>query len=345
MTSRPRVLYHALGGGLGHATRALALARQMANVLGGAHHLHINTPFTIPFRLALRSEPGLSLHAFSPDASADDLSLGTLTFIREWRPDLLVVDNFPRGVVGELVRVHETWSGCPRVLISRGLPPQYVERYALADFVRRHYDLILAPGEPSPFAGLPGFATMPPFLVRDRDELLPREEALRILGADRPVVLVVGSGTDVECQEWERIAVALAAGWPADAPPLRLALPPCLETRRAEGALWAVRHFPLVECLRGVRLLIGNAGYNLVHEARAAGVAGLFAVRGRRYDDQAARLRAEERAGDDLLTAALCRLRQPPPAPTNEPNGALLAARRISRLLEAGRELHHESHE
>ena len=55
MTSRPRVLYHALGGGLGHATRALALARQLVNVVGGDHQLHINTPFTFPIeRVVLR---------------------------------------------------------------------------------------------------------------------------------------------------------------------------------------------------------------------------------------------------------------------------------------------------
>jgi hypothetical protein len=331
--SRPRVLYHALGGGLGHATRALALARQLVNVVGGDHQLHINTPFTFPIELAVGGEPGLSLHAFSPDALTELLTANTICFARGWHPDLLVVDTFPRGVVGELAEVFARWSGCPRVLISRTLPKKYVQGYALEEFVRRHYDLVLAPGEPSPFAGLAQFEMLPPFLVRDADEMLGCEEALRILKAEEPVVLVAGSGTEEECEDWERIAATLAAGWPVDAPPLRLALPPAPRSARAEGTVRPVRHYPLVECLRGVRLLVASAGYNLVHEARAAGVAGLFAVRRRRYDDQGARLGPEERLEGDLGGAILRRLREPPPAPNSAPNGAALAARRIVRML------------
>jgi hypothetical protein len=331
--TRPRVLYHALGGGLGHATRALALARQLANVLGGEHRLQINTPFRFTFERAIGGEPGLSMHSFLPTISTRPrISEVTLGYVREWCPDLLIVDTFPRGVVGELAEVFASWSGCPRVLVSRGLPQKYVEDYALEDFVRRHYDLVLAPGEPSPFGGQPTFEMLPPFLVRDPDELLPREEALCVLKADQAVVLVAGSGTQEECQDWERMVMAMVARWPADAPLLRLALPPHLMAR-AEGSLPALQHYPLMECLRGVRLLVGSAGYNLVHEARAAGVAGLFVLRGRRYDDQAARLRPEERGAGDLLAAVLRRLREPAPAPSGEPNGAALAARRIVRLL------------
>jgi hypothetical protein len=332
----PRVLYHALGGGLGHATRALAVARQMANRLGGQHHLHISTPFAPSLLHAIHLEPGLSVSAFPFSVSRDSLPEEILTFVREWCPDLFVVDTFPRGLVGELVGVFSVWSGCPRVLISRGLPPDYVEQYRLGEFVRRHYDLILAPGEPSPFGDHPGHEMLPPFLIRDEEELLSREAALAVLGADCPVVLVVGTGTDGECQDWDRLAAALAAGWPATAPPLRLALPPALPIVRAPGGLPLVQHFPLLECLRGVRLLIGSAGYNLVHEARATGVAGLFVARGRRYDDQVSRLRDEERGTGNLLEATLRRLQQSPPAPSGEANGANLAAQRMARFIPRG---------
>src|SRR5262249_4115266 len=94
-----------------------------------------------------------------------------------------------------------------------------------------------------------------------------------------------------------------------------------------------IQHFPLSECLLGVRLLIGAAGYHLVHEARSAGVPGLFLPMRRQYDDQAGRLRDGERAAGDLPGSALTRLRQPPPAPSGEANGASLAARRLERLV------------
>src|SRR5438552_152840 len=45
MNDRPHVLYHAFGGGLGHAVRTLALARQMVRLVGGRHRMLVNTPF------------------------------------------------------------------------------------------------------------------------------------------------------------------------------------------------------------------------------------------------------------------------------------------------------------
>jgi hypothetical protein len=224
----------------------------------------------------------------------------------------------------ELVRLLEGWSGCPRVLIARTLRPGNADRA----WARRHFDLILGAGESSPFAELPGHQMLPPFLIRDVDELPAPGEALALLQADRPVVLVAGSGTFDECGEWRSEAAALAAGWPADAPPLRLALPPGLDLR-AHGGLRLVRHFPLMDCLPGVRLVLGNAGYHLVHEARAVGVARLFRARPRKFDDQAGRLRQGEELAGDALPAVLQRLRERPPLPAGLANGAALAAQRI----------------
>jgi len=42
----PRLLYHAVGGGLGHGLRALALARQLFRRLGGRHRIVVNTSFS-----------------------------------------------------------------------------------------------------------------------------------------------------------------------------------------------------------------------------------------------------------------------------------------------------------
>jgi hypothetical protein len=325
---RPCVLYHAVGGGLGHAVRGLALARQMARRTAGRHVVFVNTPFISAIEPFVHDEPGLELVAMH-SLGAAEVAGYVQAKVREFCPDLFVVDTFPRGVGNELVRLLEGWSGCPRVLIARTLRADGGEHDRLRSFAQRHYDLILGAGESSPFAGLAKHEMLPPFLIRDLDELPARAEALALLQADRPVVLVVGSGSFDECGEWRSEAAALAAGWPADAPPLRLALPPGLDLRARSG-LRLVRHFPLIDCLPGVRLVVGNAGYHLVHEARAMGVARLFRARQRKFDDQAGRLRAGEELIGDALPAVLARWREPAPLPAGLPNGAALAAQRIA---------------
>ncbi|MGL4551540.1 MAG: hypothetical protein ACRC33_10165 [Gemmataceae bacterium] len=240
-------LYHAFGGGLGHAARTLALARALRRVVGGRHVVNVNTPFAGCLR-----EGGVEVVT----GDAEELA-GRL------RPGLFVADTFPRGVCGELARLLEGWSACPRVLIARGLPAEYVARYQLRAWVRRHYDLVLCPGEPTPFDGV----ALPPLLLRERDELPPRS-------AEWP--LVVGTGTVEECAGWAARAAA--------EPGARLALPPGVLPR-----VEAVRHFPLIEVLPRASRVIGAAGYNLVYECAFVGVPGEFTPMPRRYDDQARR--------------------------------------------------------
>jgi hypothetical protein len=332
--SDPLVVYHALGGGFGHAVRALSLARQAAKLFGGRHLLQVNTGFAPCLAGLVGADPRLTLSCFDPAATPEQVSRQTLALLRDARPALLVVDTFPRGVGGELAEVLECWSGCPRVLVSRGLPADYVARRGLRAFVARHFDLVLAPGEPSPFAGAPGFEQLPPFTILDQEEMPGRPDALRLLGAPAPAVLVAGSGSMAECQAWQDAAADLAARWPAGAPPLRLALPPGFAAR--PGGPPVVQHFPLMACLAGVRVVLGNAGYHLVHETRAAGVAGVFVARARQYDDQAGRLAPDERVAGGLLESVLRRLAQPAPAPAPGPNGAARAAARMAALIGAG---------
>jgi hypothetical protein len=331
MSDRPHCLYYAFGGGLGHAARTLALARQLARLIGGQHRLLVNTPFASAITPAL--EPGFELRPLDPSARPADAVRFVRSAVADFDPGLFVVDTFPAGLVGELVELFETWFDCPRVLISRGLPRDYVQRHDLAAFVGRHFDLVVAPGEPSPFAGQLAVEQCPPFLLRDVNEVSSREDALRLMRADRPVVLIAGSGTEAECVTWCEETTHLLQHWPGGAPPLRLALPHGIVPSCDALASIVVRHFPLVECLPGVRLLVASAGYNLVHEARALGVGALFRPQPRRFDDQAARLGPDERLSGQLLPAIRDRLAAPSPVPSGVTNGAGVAARRIAELL------------
>jgi predicted glycosyltransferase len=327
------VLYHAPGGGLGHAVRTLALARQLARLTGGTQRVVVNTPLAP----ALVPEPGVDLIAIPPATPAAGVAAALQRLIAETRPDLFVADTFPRGVGGELAELLGRWSSCPRVLVARTLPPAYVRRHHLTGFVRRHYDLILGAGEPHPFVGCANCHDLPPFHIRDADELSP-VAAAALVRSPVPVVLVAATGTAAECAEWAAVAAMLRAGWPPGWPPLRLAVPNGIALPACVSDI-AVRHFPLIECLPAVRLVVGNAGYNLVHEAAATGTAGVFVPRRRRYDDQAARLgypSGANSAGVEAarLRAAIARkLAEPPPSPSAVVNGARLAAGLASALL------------
>jgi hypothetical protein len=326
MTAGPRCLYYALGGGLGHGVRTLALARQLARRLGGRHWLLLNTPFAATLLPAIAREPGLTALTLSPQATPREAASFVGDTLAAIQPDLLITDTFPRGLGGELAHLLPDWSGAFRVLISRGLPRAYLETYDLTGFVREHYQLIIAPGERSPFEGRVEVQRTGAFLVRDFEELLSPAEAAHVLATDseRPVVLLVGSGTLSECQETEQLALELQTDWPDTGPPLRLALPAEVWAGPAVGSAVRVSHFPLLECMPAVRLVIGGAGYNLVHEVRALGLPAFFRPRRRKYDDQAGRVGAESRFTDlSVLRAAVFReLQQPRRLLTPCMNGA-----------------------
>src|SRR5262249_11112630 len=145
-------------------------------------------------------------------------------------------------------------------------------------------------------------------------ELPSGEEAGRRLhSAGEAVVVLVGCGTIAECRAMTGLAEELQQRWHAALPRLRLALPHHGTGPLVRDPSIRVSVFPLLECLPAVRLLVGGAGYNLVHEARALGVPALFLARERKYDDQAARLGPEKTSADpvSLFESIVAELRKP----------------------------------
>lgn len=184
-----------------------------------------------------------------------------------------------------------------------------MERYELARTVGEHYRLVIAASETSRLAQSCSSITTAPFLIRDWAELPSRAQAARLLqlDEDQSAVLLVGSGTVEECREIQDLAQDLARQWGPELPSLRLACPQGdWNAWRSDAHLLTMERFPLMDVLPAVRLLIGGAGYNLVHESRATGVPGLFVPRERKYDDQFGRLQDGERLSGDVI-AAVCR--------------------------------------
>ncbi|CAM3409210.1 hypothetical protein G4177_00555 [Corallococcus sp. ZKHCc1 1396] len=286
---------YALGGGLGHLTRAGALARA-AVARGHAVDLLTNSPFAPGLPLESLLGPGATVHRL--DARLDKAA--TVAAVTAWlgasTPDVLVVDTFPRGLAGELPGLLPTVRA-PRVLVHRDLNPVYVERFDVARAVDA-FDLLVVPGEDAPFAHHPRAVRTPPWLLLDADALLPREQARLRLGLEangaRPVVAVLGCGRPEEVVDARDTAGRLRAALGARAD-VRWLVPTAGDGAGAAGGL-AV--WPALAVLPGVDVLVGSGGYNTVREARATGTPLVAWARPRLYDRQALRLTDGERVTD-----------------------------------------------
>ncbi|WP_428264144.1 hypothetical protein [Haliangium sp.] len=319
-----RWLLYALGGGLGHLTRAAALARA-ARARGHAPTLLVNSSFApaVDLRGWLA---GVEVIELSPRLDRVEVGrrVGALIEDRAW--DTLVVDTFPRGLGGELVELFEKVpAAIAKIWVHRLLCDEYV---AWADLHRfaDHYDRILVPGEPAPLAGHSRAVSTAPWLLCDRSELLDRAAARRALGADgdRLLVLVTGTGRQDEIDQSEAVAESLSRAL-GDQAKVRFSAPGRPENR-----------WPLLPLLAGVDVLVGAGGYNTVHEARATATPLLALARPRRYDRQAQRLRPNElvRAPDELVERVRRALARGPRGPVPDyDNGVHHAVTAIEAVL------------
>lgn len=317
---------YALGGGLGHLTRAAALARA-AVARGHGVEVLTNSPFAAGLPLEALLGPRATVHRLDARLDKAATVAAVTAWLQDAPPDVLVVDTFPRGLLGELVALLPTVRA-PRVLVHRDLNPVYVERFDVARAVEA-FDLLVVPGEDAPFMHHPRAVRTAPWLLLDADALLPREEARRRLGLEdtdpRPLVAVMGCGRPEEVAEAgdtaARLRVALEGG-----AEVRWLVP------SAGGAGRAV--WPALAVLRGVDVLVGAGGYNTVQEARATGTPLVAWAHPRLYDRQAVRLRDSERVVDaaDLEARVVALLREGPAArPGAWLNGVHRAVEAIER--------------
>ena len=327
-----RWLVYALGGGLGHLTRGLALARA-AGRQGIRVTLLTNSPFAsaLPVRDELHRDDHLII--IPAESDLQDAKRQVRDVIRNSTAQLLIVDTFPRGLGGELADLLPTLS-TPSALIHRDLNPRYVESFELSRSAAM-YDLLLSPGETGPLKSARTHCTLP-WLIRDADELLAIGSARRQLGLRdhdaRPVALISGCGRAAEIQE-----LAGWASWLAreleDRVHIRFCSP--ASSSSADLNIW-----PLLPLLTGVDILIGAGGYNTVNEARVTGTPLVALARPRMYDRQLVRLAPHEtftlrdELPDRILSLSASSdpvRRQSPPAYSN---GAHQAVKALLTLVE-----------
>lgn len=295
-------LIYALGGGWGHLTRSLALARHAMP----QHPIQIlcNSPYvdlilTSSYWQQNFSHHDLKIHVLSAMVSSEQAKSWVSEAMVRQKLDCLIVDTFPRGLVGELADCFKQIEDVPKIWVQRSLAPRYVDSFDIRSFVEQNYQLSLIPGdrEPPVLADL-GTRTAA-WLSVSYPDLPARDQIRSLMGVhdeETIVVLVCASGTELELQVYGRLCLALARRFPQFAVRCLAATVPygCPQER------W-IRHWPGIECLWGADLVVGGAGHNTVNECLALGVPLIAFPWRRLYDRQRLRIESAQHQSSSPL--------------------------------------------
>lgn len=283
MSELPWLIY-ALGSGWGHLNRALALARKAAQ--HRSVQLLTNSPYVAKIEPQLKI-PNLELHclprlSLSQTRAAVHDCLSTETY------SCLIVDTFPRGLLGELAALIPTQTQVCHVLVHRDLSPDYIAAKSVTAFVQQHYHQILIPGEPTAVWRhlIQAQLTLPWLSLSSTELSEPKDLRSRFrLSQDSPLLLICAAGQPEEQAFFGGLAQQLAEAFPSAQ--VRCLAPSCPPGCPPEG--W-IDHWPGIEVFQLAQVVLGSGGYNTVYECAALGIPLVAFAQPRRYDRQALRL-------------------------------------------------------
>ncbi len=276
---------YALGSGWGHLNRALALARVAAK--HRSVHVLTNSPYAQRLAPVVQST-SLTIHQLPAIDSLSEAQQFVQSLLRSVEHSCLIVDTFPRGLVGELAEVVSKQNDVCRILVHRDLSPDYVAAKSLSEFARSRYSGILIPGEPNvPLATLPQVQLTAPWLSRDRADLVAAEVMRSRLKIpyNKPLIIICGAGQPKELNFFGDLTEQIAATFPTAT--VRCLAATCPPTCASDRWLY---HWPGIDVLQLANVVVGSGGYNLTHECTALGVPLVGFALPRRYDRQALRL-------------------------------------------------------
>jgi len=326
-------LIYALGGGWGHLTRAVALARVTQR--DGPVRILTNSPYAGMVADAL---PALDIVGLEAGMPAEATRGAAVRAIAECQPSCLIVDTFPRGIGGELAGLLGTMSA-RKVLVQRDLNPRYVAAAQLGTFVAAHYDLVVVPGAGEYGSTGERHILTAPWLVRGADEIPPRErveEVLRLGSDEERCVLVCASGRAEELEWYGAVVTHLRRLDGAAA--VR-----CIAAERPPGCpeeCW-VRYWPAMDLFGCASVVVGGGGYNTVNECLAWNVRLMARLWTRAYDRQELRVQRASTGGrvevvkeaEETARLALAHFGDGLAGAPGFVNGAVEAAEQIARLL------------
>jgi UDP:flavonoid glycosyltransferase YjiC (YdhE family) len=356
---RPILFVTSNGTGFGHLTRSMAIGRRLDPAFE-AVIFTLSAAAPVVRRLGFRVE---YLSSYRTPGAGSEWSwhrrlrarLGAL--ISELDPAALLFDGVhPYVSVLDALRERPE---LPAVWCRRAMWQPGAGREFLA--AERAFDLVLEPGElaASNDRGLTASRrehalVVPPIVLLDERDLLPRAEAERELGLEPGRVhalVAVGAGSDAVDRTVQRCLDRLARD--PDVQPVALESSISRRLTLPERVVRVRDTYPMSRFLRAFDLTVSAAGYNNVHELLLFGVPTLFVPMPRELDDQAARARWAARAGvgvacegpdapeieagiDALLDASRRAEMARRAAELGVPNGAEQAARSLSELAADG---------
>ncbi|HEV2062459.1 MAG TPA: glycosyltransferase, partial [Solirubrobacteraceae bacterium] len=290
------------GFGLGHVTRAMAIARRLPS------HLE-PVIFTLSEALPIVRRQGFLAEYFSSRNPGDEtsaqwnlrLARRVDSLLDDYQPSVVVFDGtYPYSGMLESLR----GAGVPLVWCRRGMWKAGSGRANL--MFESEFELVIEPGElaASDDAGATvrggrRVRRVPPILLCDDADLLDRDEASRRAGLDgRRLNVLMQPG-------WENEAFGPSAGMCLErldrVPEAQVVVAVSPLRSRAvplPDEVTKVATYPLASIYRAFDFSISGAGYNIFHEAVAYAVPAMFVPNaGTPLDDQVARARYAERHG------------------------------------------------
>jgi len=233
---------------------------------------------------------GFAWHAMpfeSPTAMYTDGGRASklLETILRFHPDILIVDLFWFAVQAMIPVLHA--EGCRCFFLSRQVHPRFFEGVPgpiaqYPDGIRRDLSIVFDPQvwdkcfAIEPYDAPPGFTSINPLIICNHNEVLPRKEALNVLGCNglKPVALVATNGRPGEFNELlQRYSYLKDEGWDLRA------------STNASGGI-----FPLPLVFPAVDLLITGAGYGAFWESRFFNMESVFVPQIRAHENQQARI-------------------------------------------------------
>lgn len=294
--SSERWLIYALGGGLGHLQRSIALARAAIKTsfrnrnFGLSIEIITNSQFAEFVAQQLEPCPEIRVHRIPAVFRRDNVVAQVNSIFNGSAYDRVIVDTFPRGLAGELPPVLQGLR-CPKILVRRKVCLEY-RKQPIVENALSAYDCILVPGASEGVEDNTIQVVTDPWLIRDEDEILVRSEAtkrLRLQGNALPVVALVGCGNTDEIHQQRELADYLQSHLSQQAE-LLLISPPSVLGNRENPNCRHVSMWPMMEVYNALDLIVGSGGYNTVNEAVAVGIPLIGMPRKRLYDSQEQRL-------------------------------------------------------
>lgn len=292
-------LIYAAGGGYGHLTRSLSLARTAVKTDENRIVSILANDEAIKSLSIVETSERIRLLPIDTTRSNDEIRFYVRSTLESLSLEALIVDTFPRGVLGELDDILSEIN-CAKILVNRDTVPEYINSADVLHAVGL-YDHILLPGESAPLEDRSNATRTEPWLIQDNDELHSIEEARRCLNVrddSLPTCLVVLSGKPHERQAFSELSLRLNQELQGIAS-VRVSgeSPEALEN---ELSSIQIKYWPLMKVLPAVDFLIGAGGYNTVREADATGTPLLAIPQKRMYDQQSKRLNRSQSFSNQL---------------------------------------------